>query len=42
MREAFFTGATYNEVAERKGVPLATVKSWIRRGLIRLRNCLES
>lgn len=41
VRAAFFTGATYNELAERDGVPLATMKSWIRRSLIRLRSCLE-
>ncbi|HEY8229066.1 MAG TPA: sigma-70 family RNA polymerase sigma factor [Rhodanobacteraceae bacterium] len=39
---AFFSGATYNELAERCDVPLATMKSWIRRSLIRLRTCLES
>ncbi|HJP96930.1 MAG TPA: sigma-70 family RNA polymerase sigma factor [Rhodanobacteraceae bacterium] len=38
---AFFTGATYNQLADRLGVPLATMKSWIRRSLIRLRACLE-
>lgn len=42
VRAAFFSGATYNELAERSGVPLATMKSWIRRSLIRLRMCLES
>ena len=41
IRAAFFSGATYNQLAERCGVPLATMKSWIRRGLIRLRQCLE-
>ena len=41
VRAAFFTGATYNELAERHSVPLATMKSWIRRSLIRLRGCLE-
>jgi RNA polymerase sigma-70 factor (ECF subfamily) len=41
VRAAFFSGATYNELAERCGVPLATMKSWIRRSLIRLRTCLE-
>jgi RNA polymerase sigma-70 factor (ECF subfamily) len=41
IRTAFFEGATYPELAEREGVPLATMKSWIRRGLIRLRGCLE-
>jgi RNA polymerase sigma-70 factor (ECF subfamily) len=41
IRTAFFDGATYPELAQREGVPLATMKSWIRRGLIRLRGCLE-
>ncbi|HKZ10928.1 MAG TPA: sigma-70 family RNA polymerase sigma factor [Rhodanobacteraceae bacterium] len=38
---AFFTGATYIQLADRLGVPLATLKSWIRRSLMRLRTCLE-
>jgi RNA polymerase sigma factor (sigma-70 family) len=42
VREAFFTGATYNELAARCQVPLPTLKSWIRRGLMQLRECLES
>lgn len=42
IRAAFFSGATYNELAQCEGVPLATMKSWIRRSLIRLRGCLES
>ncbi len=37
---AFMEGYTYSEVAERKSVPLGTMKSWIRRGLARLRKCL--
>ncbi|MEO6967905.1 MAG: sigma-70 family RNA polymerase sigma factor [Rhodanobacteraceae bacterium] len=41
VRAAFFAGLTYNELATRSGVPLATMKSWIRRSLIRLRACLE-
>lgn len=41
VREAFFSGATYNELAERIAVPLGTMKSWIRRSLIKLRTCLE-
>lgn len=42
VREAFFTGATYKELAARCQVPLPTLKSWIRRGLMQLRECLES
>ena len=34
-------GATYEELAERMSVPLGTMKSWIRRGLLKLRTCLE-
>lgn len=41
IRSAFFDGATYPELADRAGVPLPTMKSWIRRGLQRLRGCLE-
>nr|WP_315597239.1 sigma-70 family RNA polymerase sigma factor [uncultured Cupriavidus sp.] len=41
VREAFFSGATYAELAERLGVPLGTMKSWIRRSLTQLKACLE-
>ena len=41
IRSAFLDGASYPELAEREGVPLGTMKSWIRRGLQRLRGCLE-
>ncbi len=41
IREAFFGGLTYAELATRDGVPLGTMKSWIRRGLMQLRGCLE-
>ncbi len=42
VREAFFTGVTYKELAIRAQVPLATMKSWIRRALMQLRTCLET
>ena len=41
VREAFFTGVTYNELATRCKVPLGTMKSWIRRSLMQLRTCLD-
>ncbi|WP_232072220.1 sigma-70 family RNA polymerase sigma factor [Paraburkholderia pallida] len=41
VREAFFTGATYAELAEHLSVPLGTMKSWIRRSLLQLKACLE-
>jgi RNA polymerase sigma-70 factor (ECF subfamily) len=41
IRSAFFDGASYPELAAREAVPLPTMKSWIRRGLLRLRGCLE-
>ncbi|SAL00284.1 sigma-24 (FecI-like) [Caballeronia fortuita] len=41
IREAFFTGASYAELAQRLAVPLGTMKSWIRRSLMLLKTCLE-
>ena len=40
IRSAFFDGSTYAELAERENIPLGTMKSWIRRGLLRLKDCL--
>ena len=41
VRTAFFEQATYAELAARSGLPLGTVKSRIRRALIKLRGCLS-
>jgi len=41
IRAAFLDGATYEDLARRMNVPLGTMKSWIRRGLLKLRACLE-
>lgn len=41
IRAAFFEGATYSALAGREQVPLPTMKSWIRRGLLRLKGCME-
>jgi len=42
IRIAFFEGVTYEALARRMDAPLGTVKSWIRRGLLKLRGCLEA
>jgi RNA polymerase sigma-70 factor (ECF subfamily) len=41
IRGAFYEGLSYPELAARGAVPLGTMKSWIRRGLLRLKDCLE-
>lgn len=41
IRTAFFDGATYEELAARSGSPIGSIKSWIRRGLMQLKACLE-
>lgn len=41
IRSAFYGGLTYAELAQRDAVPLGTMKSWVRRGLQRLKDCLS-
>ena len=40
IKTAFFGGATYSELAERSSSPLGTIKSRVRRALMKLRECL--
>lgn len=41
VREAYIEGYSYKELAERYGVPLNTMRTWLRRSLIQLRECLQ-
>jgi RNA polymerase sigma-70 factor (ECF subfamily) len=41
VRAAFLDGQTYEALARRAGVPLGTMKSWIRRSLARLKACMD-
>lgn len=38
---AFVNGYSHADIARATGEPLGTIKSWIRRGLASLRQCLE-
>jgi RNA polymerase sigma-70 factor, ECF subfamily len=40
LRLAYFDGLSHAQVAERMTVPIGTVKSWVRRALLQLRDCL--
>jgi RNA polymerase sigma factor (sigma-70 family) len=42
MALAFYDGLSHAEVAQQLRQPLGTVKSWVRRGLLALKSCLES
>lgn len=39
---AYYRGMVHTEIAESIGAPLGTVKAWVRRGLDRLKGCLEA
>lgn len=41
VRAVYLEGLGYADLAAREGVPVNTLRSWLRRGLLRLRECLE-
>ena len=41
VRGAYLRGESYAELAERYHVPLNTMRTWLRRSLLKLRECLE-
>jgi RNA polymerase sigma-70 factor (ECF subfamily) len=42
VKAAYMEGYSYQELAERLGQPINTVRTWLRRSLISLRDCLSS
>jgi len=41
VRRAYLEGETYQELAVRYDVPLNTIRTWLRRSLIKLKECLS-
>lgn len=41
IRGAYLQGLSYQDLAERHAVPLNTMRTWLRRGLLKLRECME-
>jgi RNA polymerase sigma-70 factor, ECF subfamily len=41
VRGAYLRGDTYEELAARFSVPLNTMRTWLRRSLLKLKDCLE-
>lgn len=41
VKRAYVEGLSYQELADEYGVPLNTMRTWLRRSLLKLRECLE-
>ena len=41
VRGAYLLGLSYQDLAERHAVPLNTMRTWLRRSLLRLKECLD-
>jgi RNA polymerase sigma-70 factor (ECF subfamily) len=42
VRGAYLDGYSYEELASRHAVPLNTMRTWLRRSLMRLKDCLSA
>jgi len=42
VRGAYLDGVSYVDLARRHSVPLNTMRTWLRRGLIQLRECMDA
>ncbi|WIJ25749.1 sigma-70 family RNA polymerase sigma factor [Devosia sp. RR2S18] len=42
VRGAYLDGFSYDELARRHAVPLNTMRTWLRRSLLKLRECLTA
>ena len=41
VRAAYVEGHSYEDLAQRFNVPLNTMRTWLRRSLLKLKECLE-
>ncbi|MDO1580848.1 sigma-70 family RNA polymerase sigma factor [Rhizobium oryzicola] len=41
VKKAYVEGLSYQELAEHHGVPLNTMRTWLRRSLLKLRECMD-
>ncbi|WCR12475.1 sigma-70 family RNA polymerase sigma factor [Paracoccus stylophorae] len=41
VRAVYLEGVTYADLAQREGKPINTVRSWLRRSLLRLKDCVS-
>lgn len=41
VRDAYVAGDSYQDIADKLEVPLNTVRTWLRRGLAKLKTCME-
>ncbi len=42
VRRAYVEGLSYAELADHYQVPLNTMRTWLRRSLLKLRECMQS